>query len=138
MSLSSALFEATYLRQKPVELERTAEAPGPTLCDTQGAISLFKKETIRYEVKHIHLRYDHVDIDFDISTKWCQKQAHRQAINLLRITKDKSVYLNNLRSILHSISRFNLALTSVWKQRSKVVSCLGYRDVAKHYAIFIL
>jgi hypothetical protein len=102
MALSTAICEATHLRQKIAELEQTPETQTPILCDAQGAITLANKETIGHKVKHIRLRYHHIreeinqgliDIRFvptkdqaaDILTKALGTTLHQRAIHLLKL-----------------------------------------------------
>jgi len=46
MALSTAICEATHLRQKIAELQQTPEEQTLILCDAEGSITLAHKETI--------------------------------------------------------------------------------------------
>jgi transposase InsO family protein len=102
MALSTAICEATHLRQKIAELQQTSEEQTLILCDANGSITLAHKETIGHKVKHIRLRYHHVRDDIneglikvefvpgremaaDIFTKALATTLHQHAVQLLRM-----------------------------------------------------
>ena len=108
MALSTAVCEATHLRQKIAELEQSSEAKITIFCDAQGAITLAHKETIGHKVKHIRLRYHHVreaidqdlvDIKFiptqeqaaDVLTKALGSTLHKNAIQLMRMADHQKI-----------------------------------------------